>query len=168
MTVIHFAIGTFIITGFNIGTLVGILAFLVVYQNSSGPIAYTYATETCCDIALGMCILVLYLTILLLSLTTNPLMDSALQPQGVFYMFAIFSFIATVFLYCYLGETRGLTKFEKKSLFVPGGPWGRKLKHGEQPSTPMTYMKRDKYMLQLNKTEDTRSYIENSEEVSQN
>ena len=147
MTVIHFAIGTFIITGFNIGTLVGILAFLVVYQNSSGPIAYTYATETCCDIALGMCILVLYLTILLLSLTTNPLMDSALQPQGVFYMFAIFSFIATVFLYCYLGETRGLTKFEKKSLYVPGGPWGRKLKHGEQPSTPMTYMKKDKYML---------------------
>ena len=81
-------------------------------------------------------------------------------------MFAVFSFIALVFLYLYLGETKGLTKFEKKSLYVPGGPWGRKLKHGEQPSTPMTYMKRDnKYM--LNKT-DNSSNLESTETVSQN
>ena len=80
-----------------------------------------------CDIALGMCILVLYLTILALSLTTEPLMDSALQPQGVFFMFAIFSIIAAIFLYFFMGETMGLSKAEKKALYVPGGAWGRKL-----------------------------------------
>ena len=80
-----------------------------------------------CDIALGMCILVLYLTILVLSLTTEPLMDSALQPQGVFFMFAIFSIIAAIILYFFMGETMGLSKAEKKALYVPGGAWGRKL-----------------------------------------
>ena len=80
-------------------------------------------------------------------------------------MFAIFSFIAFVFLYIFLGETMGLSKFEKKSLYVPGGPWGRKLKHGEQPSTPMTYMRQNKYM--LNKTEDTQTQHA-SDDLSQN
>ena len=74
-----------------------------------------------------MCILVLYLTILALSLTTEPLMDSALQPLGVFFMFAIFSIIAAIFLYFFMGETMGLSKAEKKALYVPGGAWGRKL-----------------------------------------
>ena len=78
MSVAHFLIGIFIIKNFNAGVLAGIAFFLFIYQNSSGPIAYQYATETCCDIALGMCILVLYLTILLLSLTTQPLMNSKL------------------------------------------------------------------------------------------
>ncbi len=40
MTVIHASIGIFIISGFDVLSLVGICAFLVVYQNTSGPIAY--------------------------------------------------------------------------------------------------------------------------------
>lgn len=78
ITVAHVVIGACIITGFDIGVLLGIAAFLIIYQNSSGPIAYQYATETCCDIALGMCILMLYTTILVLSLATEPLMNSKL------------------------------------------------------------------------------------------
>ena len=128
MALAHFLIGLFIITGFNAGVLAGIAFFLFVYQNSSGPIAYQYATETCCDIGLGICILVLYFTILVLSLSTEPLMDSKLQPQGVFFLFAILSVIAFIFLYFYLGETMHLSKAEKKNLYVPGGEWGRKLK----------------------------------------
>ena len=42
-------------------------------------------------------------------------------------MFGILSAIAAVFLYFYLGETMGLSKAEKKALYVPGGEWGRKL-----------------------------------------
>ena len=78
MAVAHFCIGLFIIIDFNAGVLLGIAAFLLIYQNTSGPVAYQYATETCCDIALGICILVLYITILVLSLATEPLMNSAL------------------------------------------------------------------------------------------
>ena len=142
MALAHFLIGLFIITGFNAGVLAGIAFFLFVYQNSSGPIAYQYATETCCDIGLGICILVLYFTILVLSLSTEPLMDSKLQPQGVFFLFAILSVIAFIFLYFYLGETMHLSKSEKKNLYVPGGEWGRKLKQDEVPYSPFVTQQR--------------------------
>ena len=52
----------------------------------------------------------LYLTVLVLSLLTNPLMNSWLQSQGVFFLFAIISAMAVVYLYFYLGETMGLTR----------------------------------------------------------
>ena len=68
-----------------------------------------------------MCILALYSTILVLSLATEPLMNSKLQPQGVFFLFAICSVIAVIFLYLFLGETMGLSKAEKKAIYVPGG-----------------------------------------------
>ena len=83
-----------------------------------------------------MCILVLYMTILLLSLTTQPLMNSALQPQGVFILLSVLSLVAFVVLYCFLGETMGLSKVEKKAIYVPGGEWGRKLKRDEMPYSP--------------------------------
>ena len=52
-------------------------------------------------------------------------------------MFAVFSFVATVLIYMYVGETMGMTKKEKKALYIPGAPWGRKLKPGEQePASP--------------------------------
>ena len=63
-------------------------------------------------------------------------MNSALQPQGVFFLFAFFSLIAAIFLYLFLGETMGLSKAEKKAIYVPGGEWGRKLKPDEQPYSP--------------------------------
>ena len=147
MTVIHAAIGTFIIIEFNAGVLLGICAFLVVYQNTSGPVSYTYATETCCDIALGMVILTLYAAILLLSLTTESMMNSALKSQGVFFLFAGVSLIAFVVIYFYLGETMGLSRAEKLGLYVPGGPWGRKLKPGEEFKSPMaTPIKKTGYL----------------------
>ena len=63
-----------------------------------------------CDTALAACIMTLYLSVLVLSLLTNPLMNSALHSQGVFFLFAVLSAMATVFLYFYLGETMGLNR----------------------------------------------------------
>lgn len=40
MTVIHTGIGVAIMTGADAMVLVGICAFLFIYQNTSGPIAY--------------------------------------------------------------------------------------------------------------------------------
>ena len=70
--------GIFTIIGFDGGLLAMICCFLLIYQNTSGPVAWLYASETCCDIALGANILVLYSSVLVLSLTTQPLMNSAL------------------------------------------------------------------------------------------
>ena len=70
----------FTITGVNYGVLAMLCSFLLIYQNTSGPVAWAYAAETCCDVSLGVTLLVLYSVVLFLSLTTNSLMDSKLQP----------------------------------------------------------------------------------------
>ena len=59
-------------------------------------------------------------------------MDSALQPQGVFFLFAGFSFVAIFFVYFRMDETLGLSEKAKKLLYVPGAKYGRKLRPGEE------------------------------------
>ena len=80
ITICHFCIGLFIIIDFNYGTLSFICLFLFVYQNSTGPIAWTYAAETCSDITLGVGIYTLWTVVLIETLFTETLMNSALQP----------------------------------------------------------------------------------------
>jgi len=122
----------------NYGVLFMMCLFLLIYQNTSGPVAWAYAAETCCDVSLGISILVLYSTVLCLTLVTQPLMNSALQQYGVFFLFSFFNFCAIFFVYFNIPETKGLPDDEKKRLFYPGSKWGRKLQPGEQqlPLTP--------------------------------
>ena len=68
-----------------------------------------------------------------MSLTTESLMNSALQPQGVFFLFSFFSLVAIFFMYYCIPETKGLTDSEKMQLFYPGMLHGRKLRPGEDP-----------------------------------
>ena len=74
-------------------------------------------TEICSDIALGVSTQILWLVILLESCTTEELMDSALKPEGVFILFAIFSMLAVFVEWHYVGETLGLSERQKKSLY---------------------------------------------------
>ena len=74
---------------------------------------------------------VLWLVILLETLTTDPLMDSSFGSSGVFFMFGIFSLIGAIFVYFFVAETKDLTEKEKKSLYLPGKKYGRKLKPEE-------------------------------------
>ena len=76
----YFFMAIFTITGADYGVLAMLCSFLLIYQNTSGPVAWAYAAETCCDVSPGVSLLVLYSVVLLLSLTTNSLMDSKLQP----------------------------------------------------------------------------------------
>ena len=94
--------------------------------------AWLYSTETCCDVTLSVCLVTLWGTVLVLSLSTEPLMDSALQPQGVFFLFAAFSFIAIFYVAFGMDETMGLSEKAKKLLYVPGAKYGRKLRPGEE------------------------------------
>ena len=59
-------------------------------------------------------------------------MDSTLKPQGVFFLFSFFSFVAVFYVYYYMAETMGLSEKQKKALYVPGAKFGRKLKAQEQ------------------------------------
>ena len=58
-------------------------------------------------------------------------MQSVLKPQGVFFMFGFFSACAVVFEYFFVAETKGLSEREKKGLYYPGAPYGRKLRQDE-------------------------------------
>jgi len=112
------------------GVLVMMCVFLLIYQNTSGPVTWAYAAETCCDVSLGVALLSLYSTIFVLNLTTEPLMHSPLGQQGVFFLFAGCSFVAVFFMWKFVPETKGLTDAEKKRLFYPGSKWGPKVVEG--------------------------------------
>jgi hypothetical protein len=47
-------------------------------------------------------------------------MNSKLHPAGVFMMFGVFCYAATLFGYYCICETMGLSEKEKKNLYVPG------------------------------------------------
>mmetsp|Transcript_10791 Transcript_10791/g.13538 ORF Transcript_10791/g.13538 Transcript_10791/m.13538 type:complete len:171 (+) Transcript_10791:857-1369(+) len=68
--ILYVLMGFFTLYEYDIMVLVMMCTFLVVYQNTSGPCAWAYAAETCCDASLGVALLVLYSTVFILNLTT--------------------------------------------------------------------------------------------------
>ena len=80
--------------------------------------AWIYATEVTTDIALGTSVFTMYFVILLLSISTEPLMNSALHSSGVFFLFGLCSFIAAIFVFFTIKETKHLTDKEKKSVYT--------------------------------------------------
>ena len=46
-------------------------------------------------------------------------------------MFGIFCVLGALFNYFFVAETKGLSEKEKKSLYIPGAKYGRKLRHEE-------------------------------------
>jgi hypothetical protein len=84
----------------------------------NGSIIWVYSAEVAVDTALGICILVLWTWVLILSLTTNYLME-ALNTYGVFWLFGISSFIGGIFDYFFVRETVGLNDKQRKSLYMP-------------------------------------------------
>lgn len=121
IAVAHAMIGAFILTGFDMGILVMICVFIFVYANTTGTVAWVYSAETCTDIGLGVCLLTLWAVVLLEVLTVPMLMNTGIETSGVFFLFAIFGIVATIFIKLFLKETRGLTDNEKRNLYVPQG-----------------------------------------------
>ena len=78
----------------------------------------------------------MWVVILIESLTTESLMESSLKPEGVFILFGIFSMLAVGFEWFFVAETKGLTEFEKKAIYIPGQPYGRALLRNENFSEP--------------------------------
>lgn len=91
LTFIHLFVALFNILNIDIGVLIMILLFMLVYMNTSGPVAWIYATETCTDAGLGINRFMLYFTVILLSMGTPVLMDpSSIGPNATFFIFAGF------------------------------------------------------------------------------
>lgn len=64
-----------------------------------------------------------YFTTFIVSLTTQPLMQSHLQVAGTFILFATITFAGGIWMTLYMKETSGgLTDKQKKSLYIPNDP----------------------------------------------
>jgi hypothetical protein len=76
IAICHGLVGLLTIYKVNYGVLVFMCLFIVVYEFTSGPLAWIYAAETCPDVSLGICTYTLYFTVFILSLVTEPLRNS--------------------------------------------------------------------------------------------
>ena len=94
--------------------LICLVSFL--FQFTIGPLAPLYAAEVCTDVALGAVMITEDVVVLLQDFITPTLLDSPMQPVGVFLMFGIFSCIGLAFIYFYVPETSGLSEQEKKEI----------------------------------------------------
>ena len=131
IAVLHFMIATATILEWSSIQIGLTCIFIFVYMTTSGPCAWAYAAETCTDTALSMCVFTLYFWQTVESFTTETLM--AWSPQGTFFIFGGITAVSVIFLYFFVGETKGLSEREKKEIFMPGASWGRELREGEQP-----------------------------------
>lgn len=68
MAFAHVMVAVFNLEGINTGVLCMILLFKLIYLNTSGPITWMYAAETTIDAGMGICLGVLWGTVLVLSL----------------------------------------------------------------------------------------------------
>ena len=69
--------------------------------------------------------------VLLQDFVTPVLLNSPMQPVGVFLMFGVFSVIGLMFIFFYVPETKWLNDIEKKEIFMPGAKAGRELEDAE-------------------------------------
>lgn len=115
----HLLVGFFAQFQLHTLALIGILLFIFFFATSDGPIGFIYASEVVVDSALGLCYFALIGSILILQLSTKFMMSSWLQPQGVFWLLATISLIASVYCYIWVKDTTHLNDKEKKQLFTP-------------------------------------------------
>lgn len=102
----HSGVAAFSLWGVDIGVLIMILSFLVIYLNTSGPISWIYASETTIDAAMGICLLVLWGTVFILSLICPIMMNPhSIGPTGSFLILAGLSVLGTLYNWYFLKET---------------------------------------------------------------
>ena len=120
MGICHLGIALFILLEMSTLALAFILLFLFCFQNTSGAITWLYCSEVAVDSALGFVGTSGYACIFVLTLTIQPMMNSAIGQSGTFLIFGIISIMGTFWCHFYLKETsNGLTDKEKKELYLP-------------------------------------------------
>lgn len=110
MTLVHLGVAVFNIYGNDIGVIMMVMAFMFIFQNSSGPIAWIYCSETTIDAGMGICLLSMYGTVFILSVICPMIMDpSSLGPTTTFLIFGGLQFIGYFYILIAMKETKGLT-----------------------------------------------------------
>ena len=92
----------------DIALVVSLLLFIVFFELSTGVITWLYMAEIMRDKALGLGISLNWTMNLLISISV-PYLIKAMSIGSLFLIFAVFTIGATVFVYFFIKETRGLT-----------------------------------------------------------
>lgn len=97
-----------------------IAIFMIVFQFSSGPVAWIYCSETTNEAGMGICFLTLWGTVFALSIVSPVVMDqSSLGPSITFLIFSGLQILGYLYVFIFIKETAGLSDREKKLLFTP-------------------------------------------------
>jgi Na+/melibiose symporter-like transporter len=115
----HLFVALFSAGSNDTGVIVMMIIYIVTYVITNGPLIWLYVSEIVVDAAFGICLFVLWSVILLLSLFTQPLMESFLKPTGVFLVFSFASLWGAHFAWRNVRETYNLSDKEKKKLYIP-------------------------------------------------
>ena len=99
--------------------IIFMMIFMFVYQTSLGTLSWLYPSEILVDAANGIAVLTLNLMILLTSTTTSYIVESPIQAHGLFFFYTFVLLVSFIITWKYMRETKGLTKANKKNLYVP-------------------------------------------------
>ena len=129
IAVLLFSLACVSVFKINSAEIALICLFIFVFQTTTNVATWAYAVETITESSLSLVIFIDSLWGIFNTLTFSPLM--AWSEPGTFSLFGIITGISAVFVYFFVGETKGLSDREKKEIFMPGANWGRPLREGE-------------------------------------
>jgi SP family arabinose:H+ symporter-like MFS transporter len=120
MTLCTALIAVFFYFEIDYGILITTFMYLIVFLSTTGPCSFTFVTEVCTDIALGIGMSQI-LTSLGLFYFMNKNMVRALEGEYViiYAVFTIYGLMAFAFSYKNVKETKEKTDKEKKLLYAP-------------------------------------------------
>jgi Na+/melibiose symporter-like transporter len=102
-----------------------LLLFILFFEFSAGPITWLYLSEICHEKAASVATALANFMSLAVSIFTlkivNGFTSNGKDPEQLGYLFIILgvvSLVATLFMFVFMKETRGLTQEERERLFV--------------------------------------------------
>ena len=104
-----FLCGLSILYDWNTMAFISINMLVASYQMSYGAVAWLYVPEVTVDVASGLCMASQFINLTIISLTFEFMINSSLKVYGSIWYFSVITYIGTIFCYCFVKETRGLT-----------------------------------------------------------
>ena len=113
----HLMIGVFKVTKMYMALFITILVFIAFFQCSQGPLSFIYTAEVAVDSAIGIVISGQFLCMMMLTFSVPYMIESWMQAEGTFWFYGGLTYVAAVYVYFFIRETKGLTDQQKKELY---------------------------------------------------
>ena len=94
------------------------ILFICSFNFSVGSMSWFYVAEVTIDTATGFALAGQFVSLAVMSLTVDMMINSEVGITGVIFYLSVWSIFGTIFCDCSVRESRGLTDIEKKSLYA--------------------------------------------------